>query len=101
MAPWLSFGGISFCQKMGMSLGGWAVGLLLTHFQYVPDQIQTAFTLTGIALSLSVIPGLFHLVTGLVMFKYRITDNFYNDMMRNQSVVPRVNEPGLKELPVT
>jgi GPH family glycoside/pentoside/hexuronide:cation symporter len=80
----ISFGGISFCQKMGMSLGGAAVGVLLTFYHYVPDQIQSAFTLTGIALSLSAIPGVFHLITGFLMFKYRITDNYYHDLMRGQ-----------------
>ncbi len=80
----ISFGGISFCQKMGMSLGGAAVGMLLTFYHYVPNQAQSAFTLTGIALSLSAIPGIFHLVTGFLMFKYRITDNYYHELMREQ-----------------
>jgi len=80
----ISFGGISFCQKMGMSLGGWAVGKLLMFYHYVPNEVQSAFTLTGIALSLSAIPGIFHLVTGLLMFKYRITDNYYHELMREQ-----------------
>lgn len=78
----LAFGGISFCQKMGMSLAGGLVGVLLTYFQYVPDQPQSQFTLNGIALMLSVIPGLFHLGMGLLMFKYRITDKFYQAMKR-------------------
>ncbi|HKW30440.1 MAG TPA: MFS transporter, partial [Verrucomicrobiae bacterium] len=95
----MSFGGISFCQKMGMSLGGWAVGALLTYYHYVPDQVQSAFTLTGIALSLSVIPGFFHLVTGFLMFKYRITDKYYHEMMQGQSAAA-LGEPETKELPV-
>jgi GPH family glycoside/pentoside/hexuronide:cation symporter len=96
----MSFGGISFCQKMGMSLGGGAVGVLLTYYHYVPEQVQSAFTLTGIALSLSVIPGFFHLVTGFLMFKYRITDKFYNEMMAKQSSQTGPGEPVLKEMPV-
>ncbi len=96
----MSFGGISFCQKMGMSLGGGAVGVLLTCYHYVPDQVQSAFTLTGIALSLSVIPGFFHLVTGFLMFKYRITDKFYNEMMREQPSKTGPGEPVLKKVPV-
>lgn len=96
----MSFGGISFCQKMGMSLGGGGVGVLLTYYHYVPDQIQSAFTLTGIALSLSIIPGFFHLVTGFLMFKYRITDRFYHEMMRGQSSPTPLGESSLKEMPV-
>lgn len=77
----LAFGGISFCQKLGMGIAGAIVGWLLTYFSYVPNQTQSAFTLTGIALMLSVIPGFFHLLMGLFMFRYRITDPFYNRMM--------------------
>ena len=77
----LAFGGISFCQKMGMSLAGGTVGILLTYYHYVPDQPQSAFTLNGIALMLSVIPGFFHLLMGLLMFKYRITDRYYREML--------------------
>jgi len=96
----MSFGGISFCQKMGMSLGGAAVGVLLTYYNYVPDQPQSAFTLNGIALMLSVIPGFFHLVMGLLMFKYRITDKFYKSMMQDQSLGTSLNETGIREVPV-
>jgi len=95
----ISFGGISFCQKMGMSLGGGAVGVLLTFYHYVPNEAQSAFTLTGIALSLSAIPGVFHLVTGFLMFKYRITDKYYNDLMREHPVAVPANA-GIKEAPV-
>ncbi|HVU15919.1 MAG TPA: MFS transporter [Candidatus Didemnitutus sp.] len=80
----LAFGGISFCQKMGMSLAGGAVGLLLTYYQYVPDQPQSAFTLNGIALMLSIIPGAFHFLVGLLMFRYRITDAYYHEMRRTE-----------------
>jgi GPH family glycoside/pentoside/hexuronide:cation symporter len=80
----MAFGGISFCQKMGMSLAGGIAGWLLTYYRYVPDQVQSAFTLNGIALMLSIIPGLFHLIMGLLMFLYRITDKYYNEMMHRQ-----------------
>jgi GPH family glycoside/pentoside/hexuronide:cation symporter len=96
----MSFGGISFCQKMGMSLGGGAVGVLLTYYHYVPDQIQSAFTLAGIALMLSIIPGFFHLVMGLLMFKYHITDKFYNEMMHDQASRTGLSEDSVREVPV-
>jgi GPH family glycoside/pentoside/hexuronide:cation symporter len=95
----ISFGGISFCQKMGMSLGGGAVGVLLTLYHYVPNQAQTALTLTGIALSLSVIPGFFHLVTGFLMFKYRITDKYYNELMGEQPAPVSVSAD-IQEAPI-
>ena len=72
----MAFGGISFCQKMGMSLGGGLVGWLLTYYHYVADQVQSAFTLNGIALLLSVIPGFFHLAMGFLMFNTLSPTNF-------------------------
>lgn len=81
----LAWGGISFCQKAGMGIGGAIVGWLLTYYDYVPDQVQSGFTLTGIALMLSVIPGAFHFAMGLLMFRYRITDTFYREMMSGWS----------------
>ncbi|WP_104205419.1 MFS transporter [Billgrantia saliphila] len=76
----LAFGGISFFQKAGMGAAGFLVGTLLTYFNYEPNVEQSAFTLTGIALMLSLIPGLFHTLMGSLMFKYRITDRYYEDM---------------------
>jgi GPH family glycoside/pentoside/hexuronide:cation symporter len=81
----LAWGGISFCQKVGMGIGGAIVGWLLTYYDYVPNEVQSEFTLTGIALMLSVIPGFFHFAMGLLMFRYRITDPFYRDMMSGWS----------------
>lgn len=91
-ASGLSFGGISFCQKFGMGIAGAIVGWLLTYFNYEPNQAQTAFTLTGIALMLSIIPGFFHLLMGLCMFKYKITDAFYNEMLETDALAHEVNE---------
>jgi len=78
----MAFGGISFCQKMGMSLAAGMVGWLLTYYKYQPDVVQSAFTLNGIALLLTVIPGVFHLAMGLLMYKYFITDKYYNEKIR-------------------
>jgi GPH family glycoside/pentoside/hexuronide:cation symporter len=76
----LAFGGISFFQKAGMGVAGFVVGILLSVFNYEAGAVQTPFTLTGIALMLTLISGVFHVVMGLLMFKYRITDSYYNDM---------------------
>lgn len=79
----LAFGGISFFQKAGMGAAGFIVGLLLTYFNYEANVEQTPFTLTGIALMLSVIPGVFHAIMGGLMFKYKITDKYYEEMKRD------------------
>ncbi len=72
-----AFGGISVCQKAGMGIAGALVGVLLTYFQYQPNHEQTPFALHGIVLMLTLIPGFFHTVMGLLMFKYRISDAYY------------------------
>ncbi|WP_374318353.1 MFS transporter [Pseudoxanthomonas kaohsiungensis] len=76
----LAMGGISFFQKAGMGIAGAIVGWLLAWFQYVPDQPQTPHALNGIALMLTIIPGLFHALMGAVMFWYRITDGYYQQI---------------------
>ncbi len=74
----LSFGGISFAQKAGMGIAGAAVGYLLAFFDYVPKaETQNDFTLWGLALMLTVIPGIFHTLMGAIMFRYKITDEYY------------------------
>jgi GPH family glycoside/pentoside/hexuronide:cation symporter len=80
----MAFGGISFCQKMGMSLAAGMVGWMLTYYNYKPDVVQSPQTLNGIALLLTIIPGTFHLIVALLMFKYFITDKYYNEKIRHQ-----------------
>ncbi|HEY0061308.1 MAG TPA: MFS transporter [Telluria sp.] len=75
-----AFGGISVCQKAGMAVAGGLVGLLLTYFQYQPNVEQSPLALTGIALMLTVIPGFFHFLMGALMFKYRISDDYYGEV---------------------
>jgi glycoside/pentoside/hexuronide:cation symporter, GPH family len=80
----IAFGGISFFQKAGMGIAGAVVGMLLTYYNYVPDKPQSDFTLTGIALMLSLIPGFFHLLMGLLMYKYRITNAYYAELKQGR-----------------
>ena len=76
----LAFGGISVCQKAGMAIAGVIFSALLVYFDYQPNQQQTASTLTGIAMMLTVISGFFHFLTGVLMMKYRINDEYYVGM---------------------
>lgn len=84
----MAFGGISWCQKMGMSLAGGLGGLLLVIFEYAEPiekmaQVQSDYTVNGLSLMLTIIPGIFHLGMGLLMFKYFITDQYYNENIRD------------------
>ena len=76
----LAFGGVSVCQKIGMGIAGLLVGVLLTYFNYQPNQVQSAFTMNGIALLFTVIPGFFHFLMGALMFSYRISDQRYSEV---------------------
>lgn len=76
----LAFGGISFCQKLGMGVAGGLLGYLLSYFNYQADVEQSAFTLNGIALLVTVIPALFHLAVGLIMHKYYISNEYYHEI---------------------
>lgn len=74
----LAYGGISFAQKAGMGVAGAVVGYLLAGFDYVPKaQVQSNLALWGLALMLTVIPGVFHTLMGTLMFRYKITDEYY------------------------
>ena len=76
----LAFGGISFCQKLGMGVAGGLLGYLLSYFNYQADVEQSEFTLNGIALLITVIPALFHLAIGLIMRKYLISNEYYDEI---------------------
>ena len=73
----LAFGGISFAQKAGMGIAGAVVGLLLDAFGYLPDVEQSKTALLGLALMLTLIPGIFHVVNGFLIYRYKITDAYY------------------------
>ena len=76
----LAFGGISFCQKLGMGIAGGLLGYLLSYFNYQADVEQKEFTLNGIALLVTVIPAIFHLSIGLIMHKYFISNEYYDEI---------------------
>jgi len=76
----LAFGGISFCQKFGMGVAGGLIGYLLSYFNYQADVEQSEFTLNGIALLVTVIPAIFHLAVGLIMYRYFISNEYYDEI---------------------
>ncbi len=82
----LSFGGISFAQKAGMGVAGAAVGYLLDFFEYNPDGVQNETALVGLALMLTIIPGVFHVIMGGLMFRYKITDDYYETIKKKLNI---------------
>lgn len=89
----LAYGGISFFQKVGGGLATAIAGWLLTRCNYVPNQAQSTAALDMIALTTTVIPAVFSLLMGLLMFRYRITDRYYAEMMSRDSTSRVVAKP--------
>ncbi|MBN2165090.1 MAG: MFS transporter [Marinilabiliaceae bacterium] len=79
----LAFGGISFAQKAGMGIAAVVVNWLFVSFNYVvptkelPNPTQTDTALLGITLMLTLIPAIFHIINGLLIYRYKITDKYY------------------------
>lgn len=76
----LAFGGISFSQKLGMGVAGGLLGYLLSYFNYQADAEQSEFTLNGLSLMITVIPAVFHLAVGLIMYRYIISNPYYDQI---------------------
>ena len=59
---------------IGLALGAWVTGLLLTGFGYVPNIEQTANSLLGIRLSMSAFPAAMLVAAALLMKVYPLDD---------------------------
>ena len=70
----LVFASAVFGMKIGLALGAWVTGLLLTWFGYVANVAQTASSLLGIRLSMSLIPALMLVVAAALMRAYPLND---------------------------
>jgi GPH family glycoside/pentoside/hexuronide:cation symporter len=71
----MTFAGILFALKLGLSFGGSIAGWLLNFYKYVPDAVQSAVTLTGIRYMMSIFPAIaFFIGVGCLLF-YEIDRN--------------------------
>lgn len=67
------FSAMIFGLKIGLSVGGAVGAALLSNYGYVAEQaIQTADTVSGIKLSVSIYPGLVFLIGCILLFGYEI-----------------------------
>jgi GPH family glycoside/pentoside/hexuronide:cation symporter len=68
----MTFAGILFALKLGLSFGGSIAGKLLSFYNYTPNVAQTATTLKGIRYMMSIFPAIFFFLgVGALLF-YRI-----------------------------
>ena len=61
-----------FSLKFGSAVGGALPGFMLAWFGFVANEVQTESAITGIRLMFNVLPAIFFLLGGLMMFFYRI-----------------------------
>jgi glycoside/pentoside/hexuronide:cation symporter, GPH family len=68
----LVFSAATFAQKAGWGIGGALAGWLLALYQFVPNMAQTAQSLNGIKMMISVYPGLLYMSCAILLFFYAI-----------------------------
>ena len=61
-----------FSLKFGSALGGALPGFMLAWFGFVANEVQTDSAIAGIRLMFNVLPAVFFLAGGMMMFFYRI-----------------------------
>jgi glycoside/pentoside/hexuronide:cation symporter, GPH family len=61
-------------MKLGGAVGGWALGILLDHFGYVPNAEQTPSAQHGILLAVSVVPALFCFLASGIVAAYELDE---------------------------
>lgn len=71
-ATGLVFSAATFAQKAGWGIGGALAGWLLALFQFVPNVEQTAASLNGIKLMISVFPGVLYMSCAILLYYYAI-----------------------------
>lgn len=73
-ATGLVFSAATFSQKLGIAVGGALAGWLLALFGFQANTVQTAETLNGIRLMMSVIPAVAGLLAVGAVFFYKLDD---------------------------
>ncbi|MEX0322764.1 MAG: MFS transporter [Puniceicoccaceae bacterium] len=89
-ATGLVFSAAMFSQKMGWTIGGAFAGYLLAFSGYEANVDQSAQTVMGIRLLMSVIPGVIAALGGLLILLYELDDN---TMKRIESELAERRQP--------
>jgi GPH family glycoside/pentoside/hexuronide:cation symporter len=76
----MTFAGILFALKLGLSLGGAIAGKLLSFYGYVANVEQTAATLKGIRYMMSVYPAILFFIGVGALFFYEIDKKTEKEM---------------------
>ena len=63
-----------FALKLGLTLGGAIIGWVLAANDFVPNITQSSDSMNGILLMISILPAIFGLLGGALMFFYPLTN---------------------------
>jgi sugar (glycoside-pentoside-hexuronide) transporter len=81
-ATGLVFSAASFAQKFGWAIGGAGTGWLLAYFGYQPNVAQSARTIDGIMMMMSIIPTVGALIAIAALWFYELDENMVSQMTR-------------------
>jgi GPH family glycoside/pentoside/hexuronide:cation symporter len=76
------FGIISLSQKVALGVGVGMLGILLDAIGYRANQAQSATTLSGLTLILTVVPAALAALSGLIMYFYPINERLHRRLTR-------------------
>ena len=82
-ATGLVFSAASFAQKLGWAIGGAGTGWLLAFFGYQPNVAQSAETINGIMLMMSVIPSVGAVLAVAALWFYELDETTVERMGRD------------------
>ena len=74
-ATGLVFSAASFAQKFGWAIGGAGAGWLLAYFGYLPNVAQSARTVHGIVMMMSIIPAIAAVAAVAALWFYEIDED--------------------------
>ncbi len=92
-ATGLVFSAASFAQKFGWAIGGAGTGWLLAYFGYQPNVAQSARTLDGIMMMMSIIPTVGAVIAVAALWFYKL-DEATVERMSRELQERRAREPG-------
>ena len=79
-ATGLIFSAASFAQKFGWAIGGAGTGWLLAYFGYQPNAAQSARTIDGIMLMMSIIPTVGAVIAVAALWFYKLDEDTVRQM---------------------
>lgn len=80
-ATGLVFSASSMSQKLGWTIGGSITLWLLAYHGFKPNVEQAPETIKGIKNMMSIVPGIFALISGLIMVFYKLSDKKMEEVM--------------------